>query len=106
MFGVIPSPAAAGRGTSQALYRYRETSESPRHWTRYAWRKPGLQLRGPSARCASLGMTTGRLSNSDREIKRALVEARGADLFAAHFRPEDAFDHILLETADDRILVE
>ena len=45
-------------------------------------------------------------AKSNREIERALVQARGARLFAADFGAEHSCDQILLEAADDRILVE
>src|SRR3954466_4044243 len=43
---------------------------------------------------------------SDREVKRALVEAGSADFLAPHLGAEDALKHVLLEPGNDRILIE
>ncbi len=43
---------------------------------------------------------------SDREIERALVQARSAGFFAPDFGAEHSCDKIVLEAADDGVLIE
>src|SRR5213593_1320358 len=42
----------------------------------------------------------------ERKLKRALVQARVANHLPAHARAQDGFEHILLEPADDRVMLE
>src|SRR4051812_10135315 len=57
-------------------------------------------------RRARKGELCRRATNSNGEVKRALVKTRGACLFPAHLGAENSFEHVFLEPADDRILVE
>src|SRR6476620_4840542 len=44
--------------------------------------------------------------SSDREMKRALVQTRVANHFAAHARAQDGFEHVLLEPTNDRVALQ